>query len=148
MTLRVKALRAVLLALVAASAAIGTLALMRLEAFGWPSLIYRPYLTVIGSGVLLTGSIGALRGRTWGLLLLVVATTAFGGVTLLGVAPWWYALVAAGGVAALGLTAAPLYRRDPLAFVALAAFVLLLGVGAALVSGPGVDLLHDQLARS
>lgn len=148
MTLRVRALRAVLLALTAAAAAIGTLAVMHLDAFGWPSLVYRPYLTVIGSAVLLTGSVGALRGRTWGLMLLVLAATAFGGVTLLGVAPWWYALIAAGGVTALGLTAAPLYRRDPLAFLALAAFVLLLGVGAALVSGPGVELLHDQLARS
>lgn len=148
MTLRVRALRAVLLALVAAAAAIGTLTLMRLEAHGWPSLVYRPYLTVVGSSVLLAGSVGALRGRTWGLLLLVLAATTFGGVTVLGVAPWWYALVAAGGLTALALTAAPLYRRDPLAFLALAALVLLVGAGAALVSGPGVDLLHDQLARS
>lgn len=106
----------------------------------------RPSCTLAASTALLVGSIAALRNRTWGLLLVLVATVAFGGAWAFGIGPAWFGAWTGLGALALGLAAPPLARRDPWVFGLAVALCLALGASAAGVAGPGLEAARERLA--
>ena len=114
--------------------------LQRLGHHGWP-LWVRPWCTVLASSAVATGAGAALRGRTWGLLLLLLSSVSFAGAAALGIAPPYFVAMTAVGSSALALAALPLARRDPLAFVAAVGLCVVFGAAMAALAGPGLEAL-------
>jgi hypothetical protein len=102
----------------------------------------RPWATVLASSALLAGALAALRGRTWGVLLVAAAATSFAGAHACGIAPAWFVAVAAIGWLAVATTLRPLLRLDATALVVAVLVTLTLGTAAALLAGPGLVLLR------
>lgn len=102
----------------------------------------RPYLTVCASILVAIGGIAALRNRTWGLLVLVMATGSFAGVWAFGIAPLAYVGVTVLGWVALALAAVSLKPRHGAALGVATVGVTLLAAGAAAFAGPGLALLR------
>jgi hypothetical protein len=70
------------------------------------------WVTVIATGILVTGAIAALRGRTWGVGLTLLAGSAFPAAHLLGMAPSWFWGVGFVGVLPFVLTWKPMAFFD------------------------------------
>lgn len=51
---------------------------------------YGYWVTVVATGMLSAGALAALRGRTWGVGLTLLAASAFPAAHLLGMAPTWF----------------------------------------------------------
>jgi hypothetical protein len=134
------------LACVALAVALRTGSGLRDFVSAWPlALALRPLCTMAASLVIAVGAIAGLRGRTWGVLVSVVGSIAFAGAFAFGIAPPWFLAVAVLGLCLLALVAAPLWRRDRLAFTGAVALAIGLGVAAAALAGPGVALVWDAL---
>ena len=144
-TLRTRLLRATLLGLVLLGLCLAGRTLYALWELDFPSVWVRAYCTIAASLTLAVGGIAALRNRTWGLLLLVVAAMSFAGAWAFGIAPFGYLTAAAGGLTALALAAKPLWHRDRAAFCAAVGLVVALGVATAALAGPGLDAAQELL---
>jgi len=90
--------------------------------------------------VVVVGGMAPIRNRTWGLLLLLLASASFAAACGFGIAPPPFGLMTLGGFAILGLAAPPLARRDAAALGTAVTVAVALGVAAAAAAGPGLDL--------
>lgn len=53
-------------------------------------ITYQKWVTVVATTMLAGGAVAALRGRTWGVGLTLLAAVAFPAAHLLGMAPTWF----------------------------------------------------------
>ena len=138
-SLRARLLNLSLLALVTFALGLAGYTLARMHELGGLAYV-RPWCTVLACSVVAVGGVAALRNRTWGLLLLLLSSASFAAAWAFGIAPPFFGLMTLGGFAALGLAAPPLARRDPTALLALVFVTVTLGVAAAALAGPGLEL--------
>ena len=143
-TIRTRLLQISLVGLIVFALVVAAGRLLEMHELGWPFYVRR-WCTVAASTIVVIGAVAALRNRTWGLLLLVLSSVSFAGAWVFDIAPAWFVSMTVGGFAALCLAAAPLVRRDTLAFVVVTGLVLALGTCAAALAGPGFELANATL---
>ena len=89
------------------------------------------WVTATAALGLLVGSIVALSGRTWGLLLVLASAVAIALVPFLGIAQWWFLVIGGAGLAPVVASAGPLVRADRAAAGVVLAVALFAGVASA-----------------
>lgn len=70
------------------------------------------WVTAAAALGLLVGSIVGLRGRTWGILLVLASAVAIAVVPFLGIAPWWFLAIGGAGLAPVIASTGALLRAD------------------------------------
>lgn len=102
------------------------------------SVAFDRWITVLVSALLVASAYAASRGRAWGVVLALGASTFFPMAFLLGMAPAWFVAVGALGVVPFAMTWRAFARADR------GATAWLAGFGA--TAGTGLALLWKQIA--
>lgn len=102
------------------------------------SLFLGKILTILAAIALIVGIVAAMKGKTWGLVVVLGVAVAVVAVAFLGIAPAWFAV--AGAVAAVpALAALPaMFRFDAAAAAVLIALAATLGLASAYATHEGV----------
>jgi hypothetical protein len=89
------------------------------------------WVTATAAAGLLVGSIAGLRGRTWGIVLVLASGAAIAVVPFLGIAPWWFLGIGGAGLAPVIASSGALLRADRAAAGLVLSVALLAGVAGA-----------------
>ena len=96
------------------------------------SVLFEKWITVFAALLMIAGAAAALRAKTWGVGLVLAASTAFPAAHLLGMAPGWFWFVGLVGGAPFVLSWRPMARFDHAAALVFAVLALGAGVTCAL----------------
>lgn len=109
------------------------------------------WVTAAAAAGLLVGSIAGLRGRTWGIVLVLASAIAIFAVPFMGIAAWWFVPIGVAGLAPVAVSAGAMLHADRMAASVLLSLALAAGLGSAESARQGwafeaADAVEDAVA--